>query len=429
MQASIRLAWTAMALLVSATVAQAQGLPAAAAEQAYQDALRLQQGTAGKADPSAAAEAFRRAADAGHAGAACAYADILLNGRGVATSLNAANVYAERAASAGVAACMVLYGDSLLSGRGGLAKDAATAFQWYEKAAGAGDVRGQARAGEALRTGNGVAADLPRAVALLKPAADRQDPDAMVSLGFIHATAKGELARRDEGLRLLRAAADAHVPEAEIRLGELLAFGGDGINPEPEEGRKWLMLAASRKDTRGALGLARIYRDGLGVKADWNEAAKWAQAGYRNGNWSGAVFIGRMLQKGGPNMDKDVNEALQFYKRAYGEGYAPALTAIRELLPYKTTVELMAMADEAARSLYSQMSIAGRSENSRRYSLGIGKIVNVQAVLQANGNMHLTVQASDVELLKSFFQRYVVRHLHELENHDAWLLTRTQVLN
>ena len=429
MQTSIRLALTAMALLVSATVAQAQDRPTAAAEQAYQDALRLQQGSAGNADPTAAAEAFRRAADAGHAGAACAYADILLNGRGVAANLNAANVYAERAASAGVAACMVLYGDSLQSGRGGLAKDATTAFQWYEKAAGAGDARGQARAGEALRTGNGVASNLPRAVALLKPAADRQDPDAMVALGFIHATAKGELAQRDEGLRLLRAAAAAHVPEAEIRLGELLAFGTDGIAPEPEEGRKWLMVAASRKDARGALGLARIYRDGLGVKADWTEAAKWAQGAYRNGNWSGAVFIGRLLQKGGPNLDKDVNEALKFFKRAYGEGHAPALAAIRELLPYKTAAELMAMADEAARSLYSQMYIAGSSENSRRYSLGIGKIVNVQADLQANGNMHLTVQASDMDLLKSFFERYVVRRIHDLENHDAWLITRTQVLN
>lgn len=429
MQASIRWAMAVLALLVSATVAQAQSPAGAAAEQVYQDALRLQQGTAGKADPSAAAEAFRRAADAGHAGAACAYADILLNGTGVASDLNRANVYAERAASAGAAACMVLYGDSLLSGRGGLAKDATTAFQWHEKAAGAGDVRGQARAGEALRTGNGVAADLPRAVALLKPAAERRDPDAMASLGYIHATAKGELAQRDEGLRLLRAAAAAHVPEAEIRLGEMLAFGADGIRPEPEEGRKWLMVAASRKDTRGALGLARVYRDGLGVKTDWNEAAKWAQGAYRNGNWSGAVFIGQMLQKGGPNMDKDLNEALQFFKRAYGEGYAPALTAIRELLPYKTTVELMTLADEAARSISSQVSIVGSSDNSRRYALGIGKIVNVQAALQTNGNMHLTVQASDVELLKSFFQRYVVQRLHELENHDAWLLTRTQVLN
>lgn len=128
-------------------------------------------------------------------------------------------------------------------------------------------------------------------------------------------------------------------------------------------------------------------------------------------------------------MDKDLNEALQFFKRAYGEGHAPALTAIRELLPYKTTVELMTLADEAARSINSQVSIAGSSDNSRRYALGTGKIVNVQAALQTNGNMHLTVQASDVELLKSFFQRYVVQRLHELENHDAWLLTRTQVLN
>ncbi len=429
MQASIRLAMMTVAFLVSATVTQAQDRPAAAAEQAYQDALRLQQGAAGKADPAAAAEAFRRAADAGHAGAACAYADILLNGRGVATSLSAANVYAERAASAGVPACMVLYGDSLQSGRGGLGKDATTAFQWYEKAAAAGDARGQARAGEALRTGNGVAPDLPRAVALLKPAADRQDPDAMAALGYIRATAKGELAQREEGLRLLRAAATAYVPAAEYWLGELLAFGGDGIKPEPEEGRKWLMQAASRKDTRGALGLARIYRDGLGVKADWNEAAKWAQGAYRNGDWAGAVFIGWMLQKGGPGMDKDVNEALQFFKRAYGEGYVPALAAIRDLVPYKTAAELMAMADEAARYMSSQASITGRSENSRRYALGFAKIINVQADLQTNGNMHLTVQASDMDLLKSFFERYVVRRIHELENHDAWLITRTQVLN
>lgn len=429
MQASIRLAMTAVALLLSATMAQAQGQPAAAAEQAHQEALRLQQGTDGKADPAAAAEAFRRAADAGHTGAACAYADILLNGRGVTTNLNSANVYAERAASAGVPACMVLYGDSLQSGRGGIAKDATTAFQWYDKAAGTGDAKGQAKAGEALRTGNGVAADLPRAVAMLKPAAERQDPDAMASLGYIRATAKGELAQRDEGLRLLRAAATAYVPAAEYWLGELLAFGADGIKAEPEEGRKWLTLAASRKDTRGALGLARIHRDGLGVKADWNEAAKWAQAAYRNGDWAGAVFIGRLLQKGGPNMDKDVNEALKFYKRAYGEGHVPALMAIRELLPYKTAAELMAMADEAARSLSSQSWVAGSSENSRRYALGIGKIVNVQADLQSNGNMHLTVQASDMDLLKSFFERYVVRRVHELENHDAWLVTRTQVLN
>ena len=31
--------------------------------------------------------------------------------------------------------------------------------------------------------------------------------------------------------------------------------------------------------------------------------------------------------------------------------------------------------------------------------------------------------------LPVFNERYVVRRIHDLENHDAWLITRTQVLN
>jgi hypothetical protein len=34
-----------------------------------------------------------------------------------------------------------------------------------------------------------------------------------------------------------------------------------------------------------------------------------------------------------------------------------------------------------------------------------------------------------MDLLKSFFERYVCSRIHDLENHDAWLITRTQVLN
>ena len=94
------------------------------------------------ANPTRAAEYYRRAADLGLDWGMYNLANLLATGRGVSQDEAAAYRLYRQAAELGHAKSMNLTGRSLEDGRG-VARDVAAAHAWYARSAEAGDFRGQ----------------------------------------------------------------------------------------------------------------------------------------------------------------------------------------------------------------------------------------------------------------------------------------------
>ncbi|MCG8503569.1 MAG: sel1 repeat family protein [Sphingomonadales bacterium] len=104
------------------------------ADAAYRLGLLHELGRGVDANPAAAADWYRRSADAGHGAAAHALANLLAEGKGVEKDALAALDWYRRAAEAGHARAQFHLGRLYLEGIL-VEKDAATAYSWFAKAA------------------------------------------------------------------------------------------------------------------------------------------------------------------------------------------------------------------------------------------------------------------------------------------------------
>lgn len=173
-------------------------------------ALEESDGAAG-ADPTRAADLYRRAAEKGHPLAALRYGLALADGVGVRADAAGAQRWLLAAQKDGVPEAALALGDMtarMLSPRD---KDAnrkilETAAAWYRRAADAGVASAQFKLANAYAAGSGVGRDLAQAMTWYGRAAH-------------------------QGL-----------PEAQLALG-LLLLGGAAGTADPAEGYKWLLLA------------------------------------------------------------------------------------------------------------------------------------------------------------------------------------------
>lgn len=168
--------------------AQAQALLTRAAEQGhaashYQLAQHYSGQSGARFDPALALHHYQQAADAGHAQAQLELAFLHFNGRGlnIPKDLAAAFVWFEKAAQQGSVAAQCMLGDFYQQGLGGVAQDHAKALHWFRSTA-ALEAPCAARAQFALyqsyQAGWGVHADLATAIAWLEEAARNGNPQA-----------------------------------------------------------------------------------------------------------------------------------------------------------------------------------------------------------------------------------------------------------
>lgn len=181
------------------------------------------------ADPTRAADLFRRAAEKGHMLAALRYGMALAEGSGVKQDLAAAQRWLGQAQQNGVPEAALALGDMAV--RTPATRDKAanekilkSAISWYQVAANAGVPSGQFKLANAYLAGSGVA----------------RDP-AQAQLWYSRAAQQG-------------------LPEAQQALGVMLLTGTAGTT-DPVEAFKWLFLAE-----RGGHPEARAVREKVGDK-------------------------------------------------------------------------------------------------------------------------------------------------------------------
>jgi TPR repeat protein len=216
---------------------------------------------------------FRKAAEAGHAGAMYSLGLASANGAGVAKDLAEAGRWYRKAADAGNAIAMGALGLAYEEGAG-VEADPVVAMLWCRKAAEAGDTPAMNRLGLAYANGFGVARDLTRSINWFRRGAEAGGTRAMVNLGLAYAQGDGVPKDAVEAARWFRKAAEAGNTFGMNHLG--FAYErGKGVARDPAEAVRWYQKAAEAGNIYAMNNLGLAYRNGFGVARNEEEAERW----------------------------------------------------------------------------------------------------------------------------------------------------------
>ena len=109
--------------------------------------------------------------------------------------------------------------------------------------------------------------------------------------------------------------------EAQMFVAEMY-FKGQGVMPSYIEALKWLEAAADKNKFASAQ-IAKMYREGIGVKKDLNKAFEIAVEYANKGNEI-QMFELAGYYLNGIGVEANLDEALSWYEKAYNAGYLDA---------------------------------------------------------------------------------------------------------
>lgn len=257
-----------------------------------------------------------------------------------------------------------------------------------QKSAKEGDAVAQFQLGRAYYRGSGVEKDPNKALELIRKAADAGHPDAIDSMGFFYAN--GEIVKMDENeavkwfrrgvaagsarsklnlglllrqgktvqpssaesLRLMEEAAADGLPEAKSYLA-LLYFNGDRhLKPDFAKSYPYAKAAAEAGDPACQNLMGVFCRDGLGVRADFNEARdeaiEWFRKAAMKNDLKAQSNLAHVLGVGSPAC-KDPKEAFKWLIIAKDRGEITAVKTYEELFKTVPSSVLVAARLEATR--------------------------------------------------------------------------------
>lgn len=228
-----------------------------------------------KRDDSQALGWFRKAAAAGHPGAATALGEALLFGYGTAAQPAEAMRWLRQGAEGGVPRAQVHWGSALFSGEGGVVPDRAAARRWMETAAQAGEPHAQWLIGSERRRGGEWPRDTAEARRLLGLAAAQNHVLALIDLAEMSLAGEGVTKDLAQARRLFTAAANQDDPSA-MTNAALMAFRGEGGPADPAQATAWLRAAAGRLNHANAqYSLGSRLMEGAGMQRDVAESVQW----------------------------------------------------------------------------------------------------------------------------------------------------------
>lgn len=136
-------------------------------------------------------------------------------------------------------------------------------------------------------------------VAATKMKAEAGDPQAQLSLADILTSNF----KKAKALVWYRKAAQQGLTDAKSRLGEMLLFGDAGIpssqsvKANPSEGIRWTFEAATNRDAKAFLNMARALQRGIGVNTNLIEAYAWLQLYSESDNILGRTWLNQLALK------------------------------------------------------------------------------------------------------------------------------------
>lgn len=313
--------------------------PAMPAAQAYEEALRLWNGTGVAKNEAEAVRLFRIAADQGHGEAQASVGYAYDMGTGVAKSDAEALKWYRLSAATGNSRGQVLLG-TMYEGAQGVVRDYNEAVKWYRLGANQGNAYGLNNLAGMYEFGKGVTKDMNEALRLYRSAADKGSEEAKKSLQRLgaagsvmgadkafeeanrHWNGTGVARNESEAVRFYRIAADQGHAEAQASLGYAYDIG-KGVAKSDAEALKWYRLAAASNNARGQWLLGTMYEGAQGVAKDVAEAVKWYRLSANQGNGKGQTALGRMYRDGLGVAQNDA-EAFRLFRLSVTNGNADA---------------------------------------------------------------------------------------------------------
>jgi TPR repeat protein len=187
-------------------------------------------------------------------------------GDGVAKDYSAAAQFYRKAADAGYAPAQYNLAHSYENGLG-VERDLSQAAAWYRKAAEQGDPEAQNNLGTLYASGQGVPRSDAEAVRWYRLAADQSDPEGTTNLGMMYL--QGRAVKRDfaQAFELFSKAAGQDYPVAQNNLA-LMYANGEGVARDYQWAYAWMDVAAAQIPRCAEL------RDKVGKEMTAGEIAK-----------------------------------------------------------------------------------------------------------------------------------------------------------
>lgn len=300
-------------------------------------------------------------------------------------------------------ALWVKLGDAYSYGRG-VKKDHDIAFEWYDKAAKAGDTDGIFRLGEAYRYGRGVEQDIKRSLRFYRLAANLGNDDAIMLMAENYEKGIGVPLDPSKQRRWLERGVSAGNPSAQLELSKLLLS-----LPEQQDKAEAVTLirkAAESGDKRSMVELSMLYEQGGLIEKSGDLARSWRERALlpgekkpdamlalanafiegrvpgrsakdaipllekavSNHNFSKAAFaLGQLYHRGGTGVEPDLNKAREYYKIAAEDNHSKSIEKLAET--YLTQKPLTDAQLRSAVAYLEQASELGNSEAMRELGL------------------------------------------------------------
>ena len=207
----------------------------------------------------------------------------------------------------------MLYADGI-----SVARDSASAFRWFERAAQKGHIQSTSAIGAAYASGDGVEVDYKAAKRYLTKAEKKGDARAMERLGFLYENGLG--VRRSLALAILKyqKAAERGNSAAMIALGRMLE-NGIGMNVDLPKAAAWYRSAVANDSAVAQRKLAEFLFYGKGVDKDPSEAVKLARLSANQGDADAIALLGHAYEEG-LGVEADGEKAKELYRKAVDKG-------------------------------------------------------------------------------------------------------------
>jgi uncharacterized protein len=198
----------------------------------------------------------------------------------------------------------------------GVRRDGKEAAKWYARAAEQGTAEAQLQYALMLLDGEFVERDADKALTLMRSAAEAGKPLAQFNLGQMLADNGGP---EDEVVMWYERAAAAGLADAQYAMAQIYANGYGGKEPNQEEARLWLELAARQNFDTAQLDLGTWLVEGRGGEPDHEEGFAWLKRAAEAGNVAAQARLGKLYLAGiGTEGDRTLAAAWYLVARRAG---------------------------------------------------------------------------------------------------------------
>lgn len=177
----------------------------------------------------------------------------------------------------------------------------------------------------------------------LEKKATAGDIEAMLDLGGIFLKGEKVDVNYAEALKWFELAAAKGSVRAKTYCGIILVSGGHGVEQAEQRGVTMIEQAAQHNDQLGQCSLGQYY---LGIQ-QYNLGVPWLEKAAEQGMLAAQMILGDYY--GGSLTPRDLDKSLQWYRRAAGQDYVPAMNNLAYLLAIqnKNLDEALALAGKA----------------------------------------------------------------------------------